>query len=133
MNFIYTIINYWKYIIASVIIAVASYLVSHNNKKHYERGRIDGIVSMQQRVDYLKTTLSAIERESLEASIQHAEQMTRISRSYEILKAEYEQKERTQYARVQKIVEKPIYHNTCFDDDGLSELNAAIQGKHDTR
>lgn len=30
---------------------------------------------------------------------------------------------------VQKIVERPVYRNTCFDDDGMRELNAAIRGE----
>ena len=34
---------------------------------------------------------------------------------------------RTQY--VDKILEKPVYRNVCFDDPGLSCLNAAINGK----
>ena len=34
---------------------------------------------------------------------------------------------RTKY--VDKILEKPVYRNVCFDDPGLSCLNAAIDGK----
>lgn len=29
---------------------------------------------------------------------------------------------------VEKIVERPVYRNSCFDDDGLRQLNAAITG-----
>jgi len=28
--------------------------------------------------------------------------------------------------QVQKIVEKPVFRNTCLDSDGLSVINAAI-------
>ena len=36
---------------------------------------------------------------------------------------------RTEY--VDKIVERPVYRNQCFDADGLQCLNAAINGKGD--
>ena len=29
---------------------------------------------------------------------------------------------------VEKIVERPVYRNSCFDDDGLHQLNAAVTG-----
>lgn len=48
---------------------------------------------------------------------------------YQTQKAENEIKERVRYVEVQKIVEKPVYSNVCFDDDGLRELNRAIGGK----
>ena len=37
-------------------------------------------------------------------------------------------KERIRYVEVQKIVEKPIYHNVCLDDDGLQLINEAVSG-----
>lgn len=32
---------------------------------------------------------------------------------------------------VDRVVEKPIYSNACFDDDGLRELNAALRARAD--
>lgn len=29
---------------------------------------------------------------------------------------------------VEKIVERPVYRNSCFDDDGLRQFNAAVTG-----
>jgi len=28
---------------------------------------------------------------------------------------------------VQKIVERPVYHNDCFDSDGMQQLNSLIK------
>ena len=30
---------------------------------------------------------------------------------------------------VDRIVDRPVYRNACFDDDGLQQLNAAIAGR----
>jgi hypothetical protein len=35
---------------------------------------------------------------------------------------------RTIYSEVERVVEKPIYRNVCFDTDGLRALDAAIGG-----
>lgn len=44
---------------------------------------------------------------------------------YEKIKESERIKTETITRTVQKIVERPIYINTCFDDDGVSAVNAA--------
>ncbi len=48
-----------------------------------------------------------------------------VSQQYESTKAEDRIKTEVITRTVQKIVERPIYLNTCFDDDGVSAVNAA--------
>lgn len=50
-----------------------------------------------------------------------------ISSEYEALKQEQAEKQRVIYKTVEKIVDRPIYRNVCIDDDGLSEINSAIE------
>jgi hypothetical protein len=48
------------------------------------------------------------------------------SADYEELKATQQAKTETIRSEVQKIVTRDIYHNVCFDSDGLQQLGKAI-------
>ena len=61
-----------------------------------------------------------------DSAIEKAKQDRESSAAYQSGKAVREEKERVRYAQVQKIVEKPVFRNTCVDSDGLSVINAAI-------
>lgn len=61
-----------------------------------------------------------------DAAIEKAKSDQVISEKYQSEKAVREEKERVRYVQVQKIVEKPVFRNTCIDSDGLSVINAAI-------
>lgn len=61
-----------------------------------------------------------------DAAIEKAKSDQNISEKYQTGKAVREEKERVRYVQVQKIVEKPIFRNSCVDADGLSVINAAI-------
>ena len=61
-----------------------------------------------------------------DAAIEKAKQDRESSAAYQTGKAVREEKERVRYVEVQKIVEKPVFRNTCVDSDGLSIINAAI-------
>ncbi len=61
-----------------------------------------------------------------DAAIEKAKSDQVISEKYQSEKAVREEKERVRYVQVQKIVEKPVFRNTCIDSDGLSIINAAI-------
>lgn len=54
------------------------------------------------------------------------EQMANASRDYQTEKARNEQKARIEYVQIEKIVERPVYRNVCFDDDGVQVINRAI-------
>ena len=53
-------------------------------------------------------------------------EINEISSEYEALKQEQAEKQRVIYKTVEKIVDRPIYRNVCLDDDGLSEINKAV-------
>ena len=61
-----------------------------------------------------------------DSAIEKAKQDRESSAAYQSGKAVREEKERVRYVQVQKIVEKPVFRNTCVDSDGLSIINAAI-------
>lgn len=61
-----------------------------------------------------------------DAAIEKAKSDQVISEKYQSEKAVREEKERVRYVQVQKIVEKPVFRNSCVDADGLSVINAAI-------
>lgn len=48
-----------------------------------------------------------------------------VGEQYEKSKSDERIKTQTITRTVQKIVERPIYINTCFDDDGVSAVNAS--------
>ena len=61
-----------------------------------------------------------------DAAIEKAKQDRESSAMYQADKAVREEKERGRYVQVQKIVEKPVFRNSCVDADGLSVINTAI-------
>ena len=69
----------------------------------------------------------------LEINQEHQKSLTekqntinQVSADYEKSKSEQRVQVETVTKEVQKIVERPVYINECFDDDGLSELNSLI-------
>lgn len=105
------------------------FVLNRYTDRAYERGRADGISSMQEQVIKAEAKVAEMERQAFETAAKHAEQMSQASEEYQKLLAEQSQKEKVRYVEVQKIVEKPVYRNLCFDDVGLSELNRAIKGE----
>ena len=68
-----------------------------------------------------------IERKQVKAFAEAQNKANKASSDYEQIKAEQHAKVETVTRTVQKIVERPIYLNRCFDDDGLSEINSLIK------
>lgn len=64
--------------------------------------------------------------EYFESLMKKQGEINEISSEYEDLKHEQLEKQRVIYKTVEKIVDRPIYRNVCIDDDGLSEINKAI-------
>lgn len=48
------------------------------------------------------------------------------SADYEKLKSEQRVKYEVVIKEVQKIIDRPVYHNICIDDDGVSAINSLI-------
>jgi hypothetical protein len=51
-----------------------------------------------------------------------------MSSDYETAKSEQRVQVETVTREVQKIIDRPVYLNHCFDDDGLQQLNSLITG-----
>ena len=71
--------------------------------------------------------IQEIERKQAKALAEAQNKANEVSSDYEQIKAEQRAKVETVTRTVQKIVERPIYLNRCFDDDGLSEINSLIK------
>ena len=52
--------------------------------------------------------------------------INRVSADYEQIKSEQRVITETKIREVQKIIERPVYHNVCIDDDGLRIINSLI-------
>ena len=72
-------------------------------------------------------TVQKIERAQVLALVKEQNKVNKASADYEKLRSEQQTKVETVTRTVQKIVERPIYKSTCFDSDGLSEINSLIK------
>nr|DAJ29485.1 MAG TPA: hypothetical protein [Caudoviricetes sp.] len=107
-----TLLRNWKLIAALVVIAICIGAWQADRKAEYRRGRDEMAAEISGRLK--------------DAAIKKAEEDRESSAVYQAGKAVREEKERVRYVQVQKIVEKPVFRNTCLDSDGLSVINAAI-------
>lgn len=73
------------------------------------------------------TKIQDIERKQVKALAEAQNKVNEVSADYEKLKSEQRVKVERVTREVQKIVERPIYLNRCFDADGLSEINSLIK------
>ena len=53
-------------------------------------------------------------------------EINKVSSDYEAEKSKQRVQVETVTREVQKIVERPVYLNSCFDDDGMQQLNSLI-------
>ncbi|MDH2019172.1 hypothetical protein N5J44_10390 [Acinetobacter ursingii] len=73
----------------------------------------------------VKTEVAKAVKPYIDAQKQAEINAQKASEDYEKTKESERIKTETITRTVQKIVERPIYINTCFDDDGVSAVNAA--------
>ncbi len=107
-----TLLKNWKLIAVLVVIAICIGAWQADRKAEYRRGRDEMAAEISGRLK--------------DAAIKKAEEDRESSAVYQAGKAVREEKERVRYVQIQKIVEKPVFRNTCLDSDGLSVINAAI-------
>ena len=67
-----------------------------------------------------------IEQKHLKALTEKQNQINQMSSDYEATKSEQRVQVETVTREVQKIIDRPVYLNHCFDDDGLQQLNSLI-------
>ena len=102
----------WKLIAVLVCAMLVVSAWQYDHAAQYKRGRDSMAAEISGRLK--------------DAAIEKAKSDQVISEKYQSEKAVREEKERVRYVQVQKIVEKPVFRNTCLDSDGLSVINAAI-------
>ena len=102
----------WKLIAVLVCAVLVVSAWQYDHTAQYKRGRDSMAAEISGRLK--------------DATIEKVKSDRVISEKYQTGKAVREEKERVRYVQVQKIVEKPIFRNSCVDADGLSVINAAI-------
>ncbi|MEM0732707.1 hypothetical protein [Neisseria perflava] len=102
----------WKLILIAVCLVLIVGAWQYDHAAQYKRGR--------------ESMAAEISGRLKDSAIEKAKQDRESSAAYQSGKAVREEKERVRYVQVQKIVEKPVFRNTCVDSDGLSIINAAI-------
>nr|DAX54402.1 MAG TPA: hypothetical protein [Caudoviricetes sp.] len=107
-----SLLKNWKLILIAVCFVLIVGAWQYDHAAQYRRGR--------------ESMAAEISGRLKDSAIEKAKQDRETSAAYQSGKAVREEKERVRYVQVQKIVEKPVFRNTCLDSDGLSVINAAI-------
>lgn len=111
-----TLLRNWKLIAFLVLIAICIGAWQADRKAEYRRGR--------------ESMAAEISGRLKDAAIEKAKSDQVISEKYQSEKAVQEEKERVRYVQVQKIVEKPVFRQSCLDSEGVDLINQAlIDGK----
>lgn len=72
--------------------------------------------------------IQQIEQKHLKALTEKQSQINQVSADYEAAKSEQRVQVETVTREVQKIIDRPVYLNHCFDDNGVSAINSFITG-----
>lgn len=107
-----SLLKNWKLILIAVCFVLIVGAWQFDHAAQYKRGR--------------ESMAAEISGRLKDSAIEKAKQDRETAAAYQTGKAVREEKERVRYVQVQKIVEKPVFRNTCLDSDGLSVINAAI-------
>ncbi|WP_159123005.1 hypothetical protein [Acinetobacter variabilis] len=70
--------------------------------------------------------IQQIEQKHLKALTEKQNQINQVRADYEAAKSEQRVQVETVTREVQKIIDRPVYLNHCFDDDGVSAINSLI-------
>ena len=70
--------------------------------------------------------IQEIEQKQLKALAEKQNEINKVSTDYEAEKSAQRRQIETVTREVQKIVERPVYQQHCFDDSGLQQLNSLI-------
>ncbi|TCB77423.1 hypothetical protein [Acinetobacter sp. ANC 4173] len=70
--------------------------------------------------------LQEIEQKQLKALTEKQNAINQVSADYEKAKSEQRVQVETVTRTVQKIIDRPVYNNVCFDVDGVSAINSLI-------
>lgn len=121
MTYLLIAAKYWRAIIIGLLAFLLLITLMLLNVK---TGKLkDAEAKCQQRIQ-------AIEQAQYKALNEANAKANQASADYEQLKSERQAKVESVTRTVQKIVERPVYFNSCFDSDGLSELGSLIKAGH---
>ena len=67
-----------------------------------------------------------LEQDHQKALLVKQNEINKVSSDYEAEKSKQKVRVETVTREVQKIIDRPVYLNHCFDDDGLQQLNSLI-------
>ena len=70
--------------------------------------------------------IQVIEQKHLKALAEKQNAINQVSADYEKAKSEQRIKVETVTREVQKIIDRPVYQQFCFDDDGVSAINSLV-------
>ena len=70
--------------------------------------------------------IQEIEQKHLKALAVKQDQINKVSSDYEAEKSKQRVKVEQVTHTVQKIIDRPVYQQHCFDDDGVSAINSLI-------
>ncbi|WP_119690557.1 hypothetical protein [Acinetobacter soli] len=121
MTYLLIAAKYWRAIIIGLLAFLLLITLMLLNVK---TGKLkDAETKCQQRIQ-------AIEQAQYKALNEANAKANQASADYEQLKSERQAKVESVTRTMQKIVERPMYFNSCFDSDGLSELSSLIKAGH---
>lgn len=126
MTLVLLLIRYHKPIVFATLIACAAVGIRHSYNISYEQGRSYGVMQMQKEVNTARNKVAVIEAHAKEQSAIYATQLYNANQQYTKLKTQLEEKGKARDAKIKHILESTVYHNRCFDSDGMYELNRAI-------
>lgn len=67
-----------------------------------------------------------LEQDHQTALLDKQNEINKVSSDYEAEKSKQKVRVETVTRELQTIIERPVYQQSCFDDDGLSKLNSLI-------
>ena len=108
----------WTLIIVLLIYGLFQTWQSNSLAGDLSKAKADCNTKVQQEVDKAVNPYKDAEQEAQERAQKAGE-------DYEQTKETERVKTETITREVQKIIERPVYLNTCFDDSGVSAVNAA--------
>lgn len=103
----------WQLKLAEIVVCVALCFGAYNYVGH-------------RAVEAYKTEQSVTQAK---ADREATDKYNKLSQELEDLKKKRQQNAITIQKETERIIERPVYLNTCIDNDGLYVANAAIQGR----
>ena len=101
--------------------------------KHYKTQLENAELKCKQDKDSIhtqyQTDATKAEKAYQEALLQKQQTINQLSADYEQAKADRKTEVEYRTRTVQKIIERPVYINSCADADGVSELNSLIKSR----